>query len=171
MNIIPIGQKVQVPYEDYLKIVGFKNESSSSHLSRGRSPEEKNRNIVTGKIGEKGFEIMCISRAIPVTKTLLKNSIYGDGGKDFDVYGKTIDVKSIDNPKSFKVITGKKLEAEIYAQCLVEDLTVTFLGMITTEEIKQRNLLREDKNPKTGEPYWYVHKNYLINMAEIFKDK
>lgn len=170
MNIIPVSFKIKVPYEDYQKILEFMNESSSSHASRDRSPDEKNRHIVTGKIAEKGFELMCISQGIPVTPTLMVNSIYGDGGKDFVVYGKTVDVKSISNRFSSQVITGRKLESEVYVLCLVEGFTVTYLGMISRDEILERKLLRMGES-RNGNTYYYVDKSHLKQFNEIFEDK
>jgi hypothetical protein len=181
MAKIPIGEIVIISKEDLAIIRKWAHDHRDDFFEYGgRTPEEREENIFLGKVGEYAKYLMYKKYKIKVSdlKDIFKShkNSHDDGGYDLIVNNLYLeDVKSIDskNRKDFwqVAMNSKNLRADVYSLCWVnlETGVVEYVGALTTEEIINKNLLREGHRKSNNKLYYYFDQSNLKELDENFE--
>jgi len=148
------GKSVILTEEEYQQCKDFTMASYMDHQSNGRGDQEKQLDILNGKIGEVGFHKLAKPIFTGITDTNFLNSIFGDGYSDFTLKENLrTDVKYLKSDRVyFKLVSGY----EILSLVEVSGKRVTYIGSITRGEAIEKCKRRPNA---IGDLGYYVNRS------------
>lgn len=122
--------------------------------------------VLLGLIGEVGFSKWCVAHGSMDKSPDVKLRHCGDGGSDFEILGKRIDVKTTDGSRTYDTIWVRRVAddkdiktlADIYVFSRWLWPVVTLLGFCAG-----RSMVRFAKSPARGARHW----NLEVRLSEL----